>query len=160
MTAGLLVAAGLATLRLAGIGFVRALGPAMAIVVLVGLIVSLLFVPATMGLLGRWAFWPGLRSNDSREPFTARAGARMRRLLAVGTSRRLGALPTLVLAAVVLAAAATGLAQMRLALTPIRGLPTDAPAARADRQAALGFAAGVIAPTEIVLQKSGSERLH
>ncbi|HZO61780.1 MAG TPA: MMPL family transporter, partial [Gaiellaceae bacterium] len=33
VTAGLLVAAGLATLRLAGIGFVRALGPAMAIVV-------------------------------------------------------------------------------------------------------------------------------
>ena len=59
VTAGLLVAAGLATLRLAGIGFVRALGPAMAVVVLVSLAVSILFVPAVMGLLGRAAFWPG-----------------------------------------------------------------------------------------------------
>jgi putative drug exporter of the RND superfamily len=155
VTAGLLVAAGLATLRLAGIGFVRALGPALAIVVLVGLAVSMLFVPAAMGLLGRWTFWPGLRDDDTQEPFAARAGARVRRLLATGTSRRLGAVPTLVLAAVVLAAAATGLAQMRLALTPIRGLPADAPAARADRQATLGFAAGVIAPTELVLQRRG-----
>jgi putative drug exporter of the RND superfamily len=77
----------------------------------------------------------------------------VRRLLAVGISRRLGAVPTLVLAAVALTAAATGLAQMRLALTPIRGLPADAPAVRADRQAAFGFAAGVIAPTELVLQR-------
>ena len=153
VTAGLLVAAGLATLRLAGIGFVRALGPAMAVVVLVGLAVSVLFVPAVMGLLGRWTFWPGLRADDTREPLTARAGARVRRLLAIGTSRRLGAVPTLAVAATALIAAATGLAQMRLALTPIRGLPSDAPAARADREAARGFAAGVIAPTELVLQK-------
>jgi putative drug exporter of the RND superfamily len=153
VTAGLLVAAGLATLRLAGIGFVRALGPAMAIVVLVGLAVSVLFVPAAMGLLGRWTFWPGLQRGDTRQPFTARAGARVRQLLAIGTSRRLGAVPTLAIAAVALVAAATGLAQMRLALTPIRGLPSDASAARADREAALGFAGGVIAPTELVLQQ-------
>ncbi|MGE5274617.1 MAG: MMPL family transporter [Verrucomicrobiota bacterium] len=154
VTAGLLVAAGLATLRLAGIGFVRALGPAMAIVVLVGLAVSVLFVPAAMGLLGRSTFWPGLRDDDDmREPFIAGFGERARRVLAIGASRRLSAVPTLVLAAVALAVAATGLARMRLALTPIRGLPADAPAARADRQAALGFAAGVIAPTELLLQK-------
>ena len=156
VTAGILVAAGLATLRLAGIGFVRALGPAMAIVVLVGLCVSVLFIPAAMGLLGRLTFWPGLpNDDDTREPLTARAGAQVRRLLAIGTSRRLGAVPTLMVAAIALIAAATGLAQMRLALTPIRGLPSKAPAARADREAARGFAAGVIAPTEIVLQKRG-----
>ena len=153
VTAGLLVSAGLASLRLAGIGFVRALGPAMAIVVLVGLAVSLFFVPAAMGLLGQWTFWPGLRSDETQEPLTARVGAWVRRLLAIGTSHRLGAVPTLVVAVVVLAASATGLARMRLALTPIRGLSPDVPAARADRQAASGFAAGVIAPTELVLQR-------
>jgi RND superfamily putative drug exporter len=154
VTAGVLVAAGLATLRLAGIGFVRALGPAMAIVVLVGLVVSVLFVPASMGLLGRWTFWPGLRDGDGseRDSLTARIGTRVRRALAVGASRRLGAVPTLLLAAVALVVAATGLPHMRLALTPIRGLPADAPAARADREAARGFAAGVIAPTEIVVR--------
>ena len=153
VTAGLVVAAGLATLRLAGIGFVSALGPAMAIVVLVGLAVSVLFVPAVMGLLGRLAFWPGLREGaDAHEPLTARAGAWLRRVLANGTSRRLGAIPTLVLAATGLVAAASGLSQMQLALTPIRGLPAETPASRADRQASLGFAPGVIAPTELVVR--------
>jgi RND superfamily putative drug exporter len=151
VTAGLLVAAGLATLRLAGIGFVRALGPAMAIVVLVSLAVSILFVPAAMGLLGRVAFWPGL-SDDRLDPLLTRVGARVRRLVAAGTSRRLGAVPMLAVAAVVLAFAATGLAQLTLALTPIRGLPRDAPAAVADRDAARGFAPGIVAPTELVVR--------
>ena len=153
VTAGLVVAAGLATLRLAGIGFVSALGPAMAIVVLVGLAVCVLFVPAVIGLLGRLAFWPGLREGaDAHEPLTARTGAWLRRVLANAASRRLGAIPTLVLAATGLVAAASGLSQMQLALTPIRGLPAETPAARADRQASLGFAPGVIAPTELVVR--------
>ena len=97
VTAGLLVAAGLATLRLAGIGFVRALGPAMAVVVLVSLAVSILFVPAVMGLLGRAAFWPGL-SDDRLDPLLTRIGARARRTVAAGTSRRLGAVPMLAVA--------------------------------------------------------------
>jgi RND superfamily putative drug exporter len=151
VTAGLLVAAGLATLRLAGIGFVRALGPAMAIVVLVSLAVSILFVPGVMGLLGRAVFWPGL--TDGRlDPLLTRIGARARRTVAAGTSRRLGAVPMLAVAAVALVLAATGLSRLTLALTPIRGLARDAPAAAADRQAARGFAAGIVAPTELVVR--------
>jgi putative drug exporter of the RND superfamily len=151
VTAGLLVAAGLATLRLAGIGFVRALGPAMAIVVLVSLAVSVLFVPAAMGLLGRATFWPGL-SDGTADPLATRAGAAIRRTLAAGTSRRLGAVPTLAIAVVALVVAASGLGQLKLALTPIRGLAGDAPAAVADREAGLGFAAGIVAPTELVVR--------
>ena len=41
---------------------------------------------------------------------------------------------------------------MTLALTPIRGLARDAPAAVADREAARGFAAGIVAPTELVVR--------
>jgi RND superfamily putative drug exporter len=48
VTAGLLVATGLLTLRLASIGFVQALGPSMAVVVLISLVVSLTLVPALM----------------------------------------------------------------------------------------------------------------
>ncbi|HEY7604735.1 MAG TPA: MMPL family transporter [Gaiellaceae bacterium] len=151
VTAGLLVAAGLATLRLAGIGFVRALGPAMAIVVLVSLAVSILFVPAAMGLLGRATFWPGL-SDDRLDPLLTRMGARVRGTVAAGASRRLGAVPMVAVAVVALAVAATGLARLTLALTPIRGLPRDAPAAVADREAARGFAPGIVAPTELVVQ--------
>ena len=154
VTAGLLVAAGLATLRLAGIGFVRALGPAMAIVVLVSLAVSILFVPAAMGLLGRATFWPGL-SNDRLDPLLTRIGARVRGTMAAGTSRRLGAVPLLAVAVIALVLAATGLARLTLALTPIRGLARDAPAAAADREAARGFAPGVVAPTELVVRGQG-----
>ena len=67
VTAGLLVAAGLATLRLASIGFVQALGPAMAIVVLVSLGVSVTFVPAAMAASRRGALL-------ARTPETAPAG--------------------------------------------------------------------------------------
>jgi putative drug exporter of the RND superfamily len=151
VTAGLIVAAGLATLRLAGIGFVRALGPAMAIVVLISLAVSILFVPAAMGLLGRATFWPGL-SDERLDPLLTRMGARARHTVAAGTSRRLGAVPMLAIAVVALVLAATGLARLTLALTPIRGLSRDAPAAVADREAARGFAAGIVAPTELVVR--------
>ena len=123
----------------------------MAIVVLVSLAVSILFVPAVMGLLGRAAFWPGL-SDDRLDPLLTRIGARARRTVAAGTSRRLGAVPMLAVAAVALVFAATGLARLTLALTPIRGLARDAPAAVADREAARGFAAGIVAPTELVVR--------
>ena len=107
VTAGLLVAAGLATLRLAGIGFVRALGPAMAVVVLVSLAVSILFVPAVMGLLGRGAFWPGL-SDDRLDPLLASvlAGARW------PPGRAGGSAPFRCSSAVALVFAAAGLAQL------------------------------------------------
>jgi RND superfamily putative drug exporter len=79
-------------------------------------------------------------------------GAGVRRTVAAGTSRRLGAVPMLVIAAVALVLAATGLTRLTLALTPIRGLSRDAPAAIADRDAAKGFAAGIVAPTEVVVR--------
>ncbi|HZQ64698.1 MAG TPA: MMPL family transporter [Gaiellaceae bacterium] len=155
--AGVLVAAGLAALRLASIGFVQTLGPAMAVVVLISLGVSITFVPAAMGILGRALFWPGLGGTGAgaREPPLARLGSAFRGALAHGTSRRLGALPTVVVAGAALAFASIGLAQLHLGLTPIRGLAADNAVARADRDAARGFAAGVVAPTEIVLRRPG-----
>lgn len=148
-TAGVLIAAGLVTLRLASIGFVRALGPAMAIVVLVSLGVSVLFVPASMAILGGLTFWPGL---GDRGPAVGRAGESLRRAVAHGTSRTLGAVPALIVTTAALAIAALGLLHAHLALTPVRGLPPDAPAAEAARQAELGFAAGIVAPTELVVR--------
>lgn len=152
-TAGLLVAAGLATLRLASIGFVQTLGPAMAIVVLVSLCVAITFVPATMGLFGRALFWPGLRPARTAEPFLSRVGAALRRAVARGTSWRWLAIPTVAVAVVGLVVAASGLAFTRLALTPIRALTSDTPTAHAAAEAERGFAAGIIAPTEIVLRR-------
>ena len=155
LTAGLIIAAGLATLWIAGIDFVRALGPAMAVVVLVSLAVSVLFVPAAMGILGRRMFWPGLRDGQPDVEPAAGVGDSIRRAVAHGTSRRLGAVPTLVVTIAALAIAAVGLVHVHLALTPIRGLSSDAPAATAARAAGEGFTPGIVAPTELVLRGPG-----
>lgn len=150
VTAALLVAAGLATLRLASIGFVQALGPAMAVVVLVSLAVTVTFVPAAMHLLGRALFWPGLRPGDGVSA--------VRNALAWGTSRRAVAIPAALLVLAALFAASLGLSRLQLALTPISGLGGSAPPRHAALEAARGFTAGMIAPTEIVLRRSGVGR--
>lgn len=157
-TAGLLVATGLATLRLASIGFVQALGPAMAVVVLVSLGVSMLFVPAMMGILGRALFWPGLRAGRKIDPLSTRIGDAMRRIVARGTRHRWIAIPTVALAGIGLVLACSGLAHTHLALTPIRGLDSDTPPARAARAAERGFTPGIVAPTEILLRGRGVAR--
>jgi RND superfamily putative drug exporter len=158
-TAGIIVAAGLATLRLASIGFVQTLGPAMAVVVLVSLGVSITFVPAVMRLLSVHLFWPGISPEEAvRDPLATRVGAAVRRGVARGTSNRLVALPVIVIVGAALLAAASGLAHTRLALTPIRGLQDSTPPSRAATAAALGFTAGILAPTEIVLRGPGIAR--
>jgi putative drug exporter of the RND superfamily len=154
-TAGLLVAAGLVTLRLASIGFVQTLGPAMAVVVLVSLAVSITFVPASMRILGRALFWPGLAGKGEAEPMLTRLGGAIRRGVAIGASRRLFAVPAAFLVLVGLVVATAGLASTRLALTPIRGLASDSAPARAAAEAGKGFTPGIVAPTEIVLEAPG-----
>jgi putative drug exporter of the RND superfamily len=154
VTAGLVVAAGLATLRLASIGFVQTLGPAMAVVVLVSLAVSITFVPACMRIFCRRLFWPGLGTGKA-EPLLARAGAFVRRGVAAGTSRRLIAVPTAMIVVAGLVLASTGMGFTRLALTPIRGLQDSTPPTRAAANAERGFTGGILAPTEIVLKAPG-----
>ena len=160
VTAGLLVAAGLATLRLSTIGFVQTLGPAMAVVVLVSLIVSVLFVPACMRIFHRSLFWPGLTDEPRRDPLLVRAGATIRRGVAAGTSRALVAWPVALVVVGALVLAASGLGYARLALTPIRGLEGSTPPRRAAADAERGFTGGIIAPTEIVLRAPGIGRRH
>jgi RND superfamily putative drug exporter len=63
--------------------------------------------------------------------------------------------PALIVTAAALALLTGGLVHVKLALTPVRGLSPDAAAAQADRQAEAGFAAGIVAPTELVLRAPG-----
>ena len=51
--------------------------------------------------------------------------------------------------------AASGLRETNLGLTLVRGLPEDSEPNVADRNAGQGFAAGIIAPTEIIVEGSG-----
>ena len=160
VTAGLVVAAGLATLRLSRIGFVQTLGPAMAVVVLVSLVVSICFVPACMRIFCRSLFWPGIGDGAPADPLVTRVGSAIRRGVAAGTSRRLIAWPTAIVVVVALALAATGIGHTRLALTPIRGLQDSAPAEHAAADAERGFTGGIVAPTELVLRAPGIGRRH
>src|SRR5579884_142293 len=155
VTAGLVVAAGLATLRLASIGFVQTLGPAMAVVVLVSLAVSITFVPACMRIFCRTLFWPGISDLRTRDRLWTRTGAFMRRGVAEATSRRLIAIPTIAVVVAALLLAASGIGFARLALTPILGLQDGSPPLAGARDAERGFTAGIIAPTEIVVRMPG-----
>jgi RND superfamily putative drug exporter len=152
-TAGLIVALGSATILVSSLDFFRVFGPGLALTVLVGLIVAITLVPALLGILGRAAFWPaglvrGTGSGGSEEP-----GLRGR---AAGLVRYRPVAAVVVVASLaILVATAWGLAGTRLALTPIRGLDGDAGPARAYHQAALGFAPGIVAPTEIVVERAG-----
>jgi RND superfamily putative drug exporter len=155
VTAALIVAAGLVTLRLASIGFVQTLGPAMAVVVVVSLLVSITFVPACMRMFARPLFWPGIRPSRPRDPLWTRIGAKLRSGVAWGTSNRLLAFPTIAIVLVALAAGASGMGVTRLALTPIRGLQESTPPRAASLDAERGFTGGIIAPTELVLRAPG-----
>lgn len=154
-TAGVLVGAGVATLRVARIHFFQALGPAMAITVMIGMLVSALFVPAVLAVLGRFAMWPGMRAGDvgAGDPYIAKGGVRAR-ITGLFASRR-KAVAVAVVCAIALAAAASGVAHTRLGLGPIRDLRPGQPAKLGAREASAGFAPGIIAPTTILLRGGG-----
>ena len=160
VTAGLIVSLGAASLLAGELEFFRAFGPGLALAAVVGLAVSMTLVPALLAVLGRVAFWPSppLRSGptamrlareDEQNPVTLRA-----RAARLATNRPVAALMVLITLGVI-AVAASGLRETNLGLTLVRGLPEDAEPNVADRNAGQGFAAGIIAPTEIIVEGSG-----
>ncbi|HSP71597.1 MAG TPA: MMPL family transporter, partial [Gaiellaceae bacterium] len=151
-TAGWIVALGLTTLRVGSIGFIQALGPAMAVVVLTSMLVAVSFVPASIAILGRLLYWPGLSGPEQTLGRRLRAG--VTRLL---TKKWLAA-PAIAVLGGALVLGATGLTETKLGLTPIRGLPAGSPAVVAANDAADGFAPGIVAPSEVVLRAPGIAR--
>ena len=151
LTAGAVVSFGVASLMLGTLGFFRSFGPGMAITVATGLLVSVLLVPALLRLLGPAVFWPGLRKGPPpvREWREKVSHLATRKPVAF------------VLAAVSVAAlglAASGLrGGLPLGLQLVQGLPSSNPVAVSARAAGQGFAPGVIAPTELLLQEPGIE---
>ncbi|HZU40016.1 MAG TPA: MMPL family transporter [Solirubrobacteraceae bacterium] len=73
-TAGITVAAGTAALLVAHLAFLRGFAPALAVAVLTAMVVAITFVPAVLGLAGRWMFWPALgRAAPAPQPPAAAA---------------------------------------------------------------------------------------
>jgi len=157
--AGLMVAAGTAALVVGRLDFIHAFGPGLALTALVGLVVAMTFVPATLALFGRSVFWPSLERVEllATEDERKRRWALRDRASYWATAKPL-AFVIVVLCLAGLGAAATGLTRMELGFGLIGGLPDGAEARQAAVAAANGFAPGILGPTEIVLEAPGIAR--
>jgi RND superfamily putative drug exporter len=163
-TAGLIVAAGAAALLAGQLEYFRALGPGMALTAVVALVVSVTLVPALLAIFGRAILWPssarmvpGQNEPPERPEVVAAAPERRplrERIALFSTARPVAATVVLVTVAALLAAA-TGLRDMDLGFTLIRGLPEGSTVRQAEDAAAKGFADGILAPTEILIEQDG-----
>ncbi len=149
-TAGLAVALGTAALIVARLDTFRALGPGMALTVLLGVAVSVTFVPAVIALAGRWLFWPSLKRAPADPQPTERL-ERRRRAMRRLTERRT-AIVVSIAGVLVLATLSAGMATIHLGFSIVGALPPDSPPRRAAAAAAAGFAEGVISPTLMLIE--------
>jgi len=147
LVAGIAVAAGCAAMLVAKSGFLRAFGPVLSLSVLTAVVVSVTLLPALLAIFGRRLFWPA-RTRRSRNRAVSRAAARM-------LTVRVVALVLGGACVVGLAALAMHADRLRLEVSFVAALPPDSEPAEAARAAAAGFAPGVIAPTEVLLQGDG-----
>jgi len=147
LVAGIAVAAGCAAMLVAESGFLRAFGPALSLSVLTSVIVSVTLLPALQAIFGRGLFWPAKPRRD-RSRAVSRAAARVLTVRVVAL-----VLGGACIVGLGLLAAHAG--QVRLQVSFVAALPADSEPAQAARAAAAGFAPGVIAPTEVLLQGSG-----
>ncbi|HEU4449049.1 MAG TPA: MMPL family transporter [Gaiellaceae bacterium] len=150
LTAGLIVAAGTASLLAAQLEFFRVFGPGLAFAVLVGLAVSVTFVPAALATLGGAAFWPRRPAPDLLAP----ARGRVPLVARMAGSRALAGL-VVVLAVIGLLLAARPVRGLELGVEPIGSLPAGSEPVRAAEAAAEGFAPGVLSPTLLLVEQAG-----
>lgn len=147
LVAGIAVAAGSAAMLVAESGFFRAFGPVLSLSVLSSMVVSLTLLPALMAIFGRALFWPTRPQRERTQP-VARAAARVLTVrivaLVLGAACVLG-----------LGALSTDVGRLRLGVSFVASLPSDSAPHTAAQAAAAGFAPGIVAPTELLLQGTG-----
>ncbi len=167
LTAGVIVAAGVAVLLVARSELFHAFGPGLAVTVLVGLVVAVVVVPALLGVLGRWAFWPyGLTAGAPSGPEAGRAvlsepldpdglaGRPPARLVRLLSYRWVAAVAAVVVIAV-LVVASRPLSGLRSAVSPVDSLPAGKPVRAAAAAAAAGFTPGILSPTGLIVSAPG-----
>ncbi len=163
VAAGIVVAAGTASLVVARISLLRAFGPGLALTVLTAMVVSVTLAPALIAIFGGLLYKPGprrlRRAGLNREGAEAPARARRRWLAGwpslTGRGARLAATRPVALLIVAgclaaLVVAAFGASRMRLGSPIIRELPASAEAARAETAASQGFVPGILAPVDVL----------
>jgi len=147
LVAGIAVAAGCAAMLVARSGFFRAFGPVLSLSVLTAVVVSVTLVPALLAIFGRALFWPARPRTDRTRPVSS-AAARVLTVKVVALA--LGA------ACVVgLGVLAVHAERLRLGVSFAAALPADSPENMAEQAAGSGFAPGIVAPTEVLLQGPG-----
>jgi putative drug exporter of the RND superfamily len=163
--AGLTVAGGTAALLAANFELFRAFGPALALTVVVGMLVSLTLVPAVMAILGNRLFLSlaGWRTRAPRD----KGPGRTTLWLARAVSYRRGALVALLLSLAVLVPASLPLLGMRIDVSFTSELPSDDPVRLGAEALDEAGVRGAAAPTEVlvegenvVLQRDELERLQ
>ena len=171
LAAGILVAAGTASLAVAKMQLIRAFGPALAVTVLTAMVVSLTLAPALIGIFGSALFWPGphwfrkARKAARRAAKAAAAGMppgrqpRSRWNVREAIARFAAAKPVAFVIVAVCAAALLGAAVsatgMRLGAPLVTALPSGTQPVRAQDAAAKGFAVGIVSPTEVLILGPG-----
>lgn len=157
VTAGVVVAAGTATLMLGTLDVFRSFGPAMALSVLTGLAVAATFVPASIAIFGRLIFWPSLRPAATEvhvaSPTEKKLGSRQR--IARVLSARPMALALVLGSVALLTALSLSVGKMNLGFRLIRSLDSSTEPQRAAKAASRGFALGILGPTELLLEGPG-----
>jgi RND superfamily putative drug exporter len=147
VVAGVAVAAGSAAMLVADSSFFRAFGPVLSLSVLVSVVVSATLLPALLGIFGHALFWPA-RVRGEGASAVARVAARV-------LTWRLVALVLGGACVVGLAGLGSATSRLQLGVSFVAGLPADSEASTAARAAAAGFAPGIVAPTELLLQGDG-----
>ncbi len=160
--AGTAVIVGTATLLVAQSPFFRALGPALAFTVTIGLFVAITLVPALLAILGPWVFWPtaprprGVRGwrrwTELRTPMWP---ARVVRVIAGSRAVAAGVLAT---TAAGLALGAAPVAHLAIGSSFVSSVPGDSSVRRAAASAQEGFAAGILSPTTVLLEGAHLDR--
>jgi RND superfamily putative drug exporter len=167
LTAGLVVAGGIAALAVASVGTLAAFGPALALTVVTAMAVALTLTPALIAIFGRLLFRPGparLRralvpggEEPARDVPLGRFAAWQDRLARLATARPVAlAVAAACVAGLVLAG--LGLQHLRLGFPLIRALPATSQEVRAEQAAARGFVPGILSPTEVLVLGPGVAR--
>jgi RND superfamily putative drug exporter len=151
--AGATVAGGTAALLAANFELFRAFGPALALTVVVGMLVSLTLVPATMAILGHRLFRAVGDPGPARS--AARGPSRATRWVARAVSGRRGAATALLLSLAVLIPVSLPLLDMRMDVSFTSELPDDDPVRRGARVLDESGVRGVVAPTEVLVEGEG-----
>jgi RND superfamily putative drug exporter len=149
-TAGATAAAGTGALLVAESPAFRAFGPGMALAVFIGMIVAITLVPALLAILGTAVLWSPrrARATETVDPEAVRPSGWWARLL----TRPVVSAVVLVVCVAGLLAAALPMRNLTLGVSFVDALPASNATRQAANEAQAGFADGILAPTEVLIE--------